>query len=99
MSRFVEKKYRRIQLELSSSRQQFARRLQVILDQIFKADETGLVYKLLPNQTYSVATSSSVSGRKISKEQHVTVSLRANASGAAKIAPQFVRKYKRPHAF
>ena len=59
-------------------------------------DETGLFYRLLPNQTLS--TQKKESGTKKSKER-VTIGLCANATGTDKLRPILIGKSKKPRPF
>jgi hypothetical protein len=65
------------------------------LDTIYNCDETGLFFRLLPNQTLA---STSMKGTKKDKER-VTVLLTANASGTHKFKPLVIGRSKQPRAF
>ena len=62
------------------------------LEDIFNADETGLFFRLLPNQT--LATSSH-KGTKKDKER-ITILLAANVAGTEKLKPMVIGKSAQP---
>ena len=66
-------------------------------EDIYNIDETGLFYKLQPNQTLATK-SSDIRGTKKSKER-VTVALGANATGSHKLRPFLIGKSAKPRAF
>ena len=68
------------------------------LDQIFNCDETGLYFRLLPDQTLAGSFEKSASGRKKSKDR-VTINACANASGTIMIPLHLIGKSKRPRCF
>ena len=49
-------------------------------DQVFNGDETGLIWKRLPDRTYITVSQKSVPGKKVMKDRF-TLLLCANASG------------------
>ena len=61
-------------------------------EDIFNADETGLFFRLLPNQTLA---SSSRKGTKKDKER-ITVLLTTNATGTIKLKPLIIGKSAQP---
>jgi hypothetical protein len=65
------------------------------LDQIYNIDETGLFYRMPPNQTLS---SKPVLGQKKDKTR-ITVLLGANATGTDKLMPWVIGNAKRPRPF
>ncbi len=65
---------------------------QYSLDQIYNIDETGLYYRMSPNQTLSTKP---VLGQKKDKTR-ITVLLGANATGTDKLKPWVIGKSKRP---
>ncbi|XP_037806580.1 jerky protein homolog-like [Lucilia sericata] len=67
-------------------------------DAIFNADETGLLWKMLPDKTYVHSIKKKAPRRKMSKER-VTVLLCANSSGTKKITPLMIGKSANPRAF
>ncbi|GFU42005.1 tigger transposable element-derived protein 1 [Trichonephila clavipes] len=66
-------------------------------DQVFKADETGLYWKKLPNRTYIAKDEKTASGHKASKDR-VTLLLCSNASGDRMLKPLLINKSLRPRA-
>lgn len=66
-------------------------------DQIFNADETGLVYKLLPSRTVARKTEKP-SGWKKARER-ITVLFCANKSGTIRLPLLVVGKSNNPHCF
>ncbi|CAB4440967.1 unnamed protein product [Rhizophagus irregularis] len=62
------------------------------LDQIYNIDETGLYYRMAPNQTLSTKP---VRGQKKDKTR-VTVLLGSNATGTDKLKPWVIGNSKRP---
>lgn len=72
--------------------------LNLPLDAIFNADETGLYWKLLPDNTYVHASETSAPGRKISKER-ITFLACSNATGKLKLKPLIIGKSKNPRSF
>ncbi|GFX72535.1 tigger transposable element-derived protein 1 [Trichonephila clavipes] len=67
------------------------------VDQVFKADETGLYWKKLPNRTYIAKDEKTASGHKASKDR-VTLLLCSNASGDRMLKPLLINKSLRLHA-
>ena len=68
------------------------------LDDIYNMDETGLFYRLKPNQTLAAKSATKQKGTKISKER-VTVALCSNATGSDKRRPLLIGKSAKPRAF
>ncbi|UYV63332.1 hypothetical protein LAZ67_2003766 [Cordylochernes scorpioides] len=64
---------------------------------IFIADETGLFYKLLPNQTMTIRGEKCEGGKK-SKER-ITVLVCCNMDGSEKLPLLYIGKYRRPRCF
>ncbi|UYV64354.1 hypothetical protein LAZ67_3000369 [Cordylochernes scorpioides] len=64
---------------------------------IFNADETGLFYKLLPNQTMTIRGEKCEGGKK-SKER-ITVLVCCNMDGSEKLPLLYIGKYRRPRCF
>ncbi|UYV75787.1 TIGD4 [Cordylochernes scorpioides] len=64
---------------------------------IFNADETGLFYKLLPNQTMTIR-GEKCEGSKKSKEI-ITVLVCCNMDGSEKLPLLYIGKYRRPRCF
>jgi hypothetical protein len=62
---------------------------------VFNFDETGLLYKALPNRTLAEGK---VKGKKLSKER-MTLGLACNADGSEKLKMVVVHKSKRPRCF
>lgn len=67
-------------------------------EQIYNADETGLVYKDLSNKTLVLASEKSAPGRKNSK-QRITVMPCVNATGRHKLPLMIIGKSKAPRCF
>ena len=65
------------------------------LDRIYNIDETGLFYRMPPNQTLS---SKPVLGQKKDKTR-ITVLLGVNATGTDKLKPWVIGNMKRPRPF
>ena len=68
------------------------------LNQIFNCDETGLIFRLLPQSTLASSFEKSAAGRKKSKER-VTMNDCFNASGTIKLPIHLIGKTKRPRCF
>lgn len=66
-------------------------------DQVYNIDETGLNYKMLPNKTLA-SKKEIISGHKPSKER-LTIALCSNASGDHKLPLFVIGKSKKPRAF
>ncbi|UYV73089.1 TIGD4 [Cordylochernes scorpioides] len=64
---------------------------------IFNADETGLFYKRLPNQTITIRGEKCEGGKK-SKER-ITVLVCCNMDGSEKLPLLYIGKYRRPRCF
>ena len=78
----------------------FVRRLEeegIELENVYNMDETGLMWKALPQKTLVHRTEGRVFGKKVKKDR-VTVGFCANATGTHKLPPLFVHKYQRPRA-
>lgn len=69
--------------------------LQLNLDQIYNADESGLYWKLLPDKTYVSSLEKTAPGRKAEK-QRVTILACTNASGKHKVKLLVIGKAKNP---
>lgn len=67
-------------------------------EQIYNADETGLYYRVLPENTYVSLNEKSAAGHKKSKER-LTAMLCANASGTHKVLPLIIGKARKPRCF
>ena len=66
------------------------------VDQIYNADETGLIYFSLPTKTYTTPDENKIKGWKKSKDR-VTLMLCSNASEKHKLPMVFIHKYENPH--
>ena len=67
-------------------------------DQVWNCDETGLVWKKMPEKTYLMKSVGKRPGHK--KDKHrVTLLLCANASGMGKMKPLLIHTAARPHSF
>ena len=71
---------------------------QLTPEQIYNADETGLMWKCLPNKTIASAREKSAPGFKASKDR-LTVLGCANATGSHKLKPVLIGKYAKPRCF
>ncbi|GBM74592.1 Tigger transposable element-derived protein 1 [Araneus ventricosus] len=69
-----------------------------IPQQVFNCDETGLLWKKMPNRTYITAEEKIMPGHKPMKDR-LTLALCANASGDCKIKPLLVHHSENPRAF
>lgn len=72
--------------------------LQLSLDQIYNADESGLFFKMLPQKTLAHRSEEVAPGRKMSKER-ITFMPCANASGSHKLKLLVLGKSKKPRSF
>jgi hypothetical protein len=72
--------------------------LQLSLEQIYNADESGLYWKLLPDKTYVSSLEKTGPGRKAEK-QRVTFLACTNASGSHKVKLLVIGKAKNPRTF
>ena len=81
---------------LSEERMKLRRLLgRFTLDRIYNIDETGLFYRMLPNQTLSTHP---IAGQKKDKTR-ITVLLGTNATGTDKLTPWVIGNAKRPRPF
>ncbi|XP_020298745.1 jerky protein homolog-like, partial [Pseudomyrmex gracilis] len=67
-------------------------------DQIYNADETGLMWKSLPSKTLVANYEKKAPGRKVLKDR-VTIMICSNASGTHKISLLVIGKVKKPRCF
>lgn len=67
-------------------------------EQIYNADETGLLWRCLPTSTLAGEEEKSAKGFKKNKDR-LTVLLCANASGNHRVTPFVIGKSKKPRAF
>ena len=65
------------------------------LDDVYNADETGLMYRTLPNKTIALSTEQNVSGYKPIKDR-ITAMACANATGTHRLPLLAIGKYQRP---
>lgn len=72
--------------------------LDLQLDQIYNADESGLFWRMLPHKTLAHGGEKSAPGRKSSKER-ITFMPCANASGSHKMKLFVIGKANKPRAF
>jgi hypothetical protein len=72
--------------------------LQLSLEQIYNADESGLYWKLLPDKTYVSSLEKTAPGRKAEK-QRVTFLACTNASGSHKVKLLVIGKAENPRTF
>uniref|UniRef100_K7F9V3 DDE-1 domain-containing protein n=1 Tax=Pelodiscus sinensis TaxID=13735 RepID=K7F9V3_PELSI len=66
--------------------------------QMYNADETGLLWRCLPNSTLVGGGEKAAHGFKMNKDR-ITVLVCANASGTHKLKLLVIGKYKKPRAF
>ncbi|KAG0726965.1 Tigger transposable element-derived protein 7 [Chionoecetes opilio] len=71
------------------------RKENLLLEQIYNADETGLYYRSIPENTLASEKEKSVPGRKRCKS-HVSVMCCANAAGTHRLTPVVIGKAKQP---
>jgi len=67
-------------------------------DQIYNADETGLMWKSLPSKTLVATYEKKAPGRKVFKDR-VTIMICSNVSGTHKIPLLVIGKVKKPRCF
>lgn len=67
-------------------------------DQVYNADETGLLWRCLPTSTLAGGDEKEAKGFKKNKDR-LTVLLCANASGSHRLTPFVIGKSKTPRAF
>ena len=67
-------------------------------EQLYNADETGRFWRVLPNKTLVSAQERNASGAKLQKDR-ITLLACTNATGAHKLKPVMIGKYKEPRAF
>ncbi|XP_066260464.1 jerky protein homolog-like [Euwallacea similis] len=72
--------------------------LDLSMEQIYNADESGLYWKMLPEKTYAATFEKSAPGRKPEK-QRITFLACTNANGSHKIKPMIIGKAKNPRSF
>ena len=70
----------------------------LILNQVFNCDETGLYWKLLPNKTLVSAREKEAKGFKKPKDR-VTLMACTNATGSIKFPLVFIHKSENPRCF
>ncbi|PNF43064.1 Jerky protein homolog-like [Cryptotermes secundus] len=76
----------------------FVKSENLLPEQIYNADETGLYWKCLPTRTLAFQNERQAPGHKSSKER-LTVLCCSNASGTHKLIPVVIGKAKRPRSF
>jgi len=72
--------------------------LGLLNEQIYNADETGLVYTSLISKTLVTADAKSAPGRKLSKER-ITVMRCVNSTGGHKLPLMVIGRSKHPRCF
>ncbi|XP_066152268.1 jerky protein homolog-like [Euwallacea fornicatus] len=72
--------------------------LDLSMEQIYNADESGLYWKMLPEKTYPASFEKSAVGRK-PENQRITFLACTNANGSHKIKPMIIGKAKNPRSF
>ena len=65
-----------------------------IRDKIFKCDETGLYYKMLPGCTLTTVHNDPIGAKKA--KERITINASANATGKIKLPLLFIGKYNNP---
>lgn len=76
----------------------FVEKHNLTASQIYNADETGLLWRCLPNSTLAGNTETCAKGFKKNKDR-LTVLFCSNASGNHMLTPYVIGKYKKPRAF
>ncbi|XP_022913914.2 tigger transposable element-derived protein 7-like [Onthophagus taurus] len=69
----------------------------LLQSQIYNADETGLLWRALPENTQAFRYETLTTGKKIGKER-ISALLCANADGSHKLTPVIVGKSRKPRA-
>ena len=69
----------------------------LVLGQIYNADETGLYWKATPSNTQAHIHEKNIPGRKVAKDR-ISVLACANADGSHRLLPMVVGKLKKPRA-
>ncbi|CAH1992472.1 unnamed protein product [Acanthoscelides obtectus] len=64
----------------------YSKELNLRMEQIYNADESGLYWKMLPEKTYAASFEKSAPGRKLEK-QRITFPACTNANGSQTIKP------------
>lgn len=77
---------------------EFVSRENLLPEQIYNADETGLFWKCLPSKTLAAENERSAPGHKVSKER-LTLMCCSNATGTHKVKLFVVGKSKKPRSF
>lgn len=72
--------------------------LNLVREQVYNCDETGLNWKALPKKTLATVSEKSASGFKVQKDR-ITAMVCANASGNHKLSLLVIGKSKKPRAF
>ncbi|XP_066137377.1 jerky protein homolog-like [Euwallacea fornicatus] len=72
--------------------------LDLRMEQIYNADESGLYWKMLPEKTYAASYEKSAPGIKTEK-QRITFLACTNANGSHKIKPLVIGKAQNPRSF
>ena len=74
---------------------QFLLEEDIEIEDVYNMDETGLMWKALPQRTLIHRKEQRVEGKKVKKDR-VTVAFCANASGTHKLPPLFIIKFTKP---
>lgn len=77
---------------------QKVKNLDLCPSQVYNADESGLLWRVIPSKTFVSHSEKAVPGRKVSKER-VTILPCANASGTHKLKMVVIGKSNNPRAF
>lgn len=72
--------------------------LNLVREQVYNCDETGLNWKALPQKTLATVSEKTAPGFKVQKDR-ITVMVCANASGNHKLSLLVIGKSKKPRAF
>lgn len=70
----------------------------LVPEQIYNADESGLYWKCLPSKTLAAESEKSAAGHKVSKDR-ITIMCAANATGSHKLDLLVIGKAKKPRSF
>lgn len=87
--------------EINPFRQQlqaYVKERNLVPEQIYNADETGIYWKMIPNKTLACSSEKSAAGHKQQKER-LTILGCTNATGGHKLKPLVIGKSKNPRCF
>lgn len=78
--------------------QEIMERESLTLEQVYNCDETGLLFRMLPEKTLAAKHEKGAKGMKKQKDR-VTLMACSNASGSHKLPLVFIHKYQKPRCF